>query len=152
MPTTFLCFNRNSYGMAVIIKCKACLAMTGVRCAPGGRQSPGAGGCRGLQPSKRCVHRYPNRGSPGGLRYRRKNCLGVDRQGERDLRSLFLITSRMPACSSGHDQNAPDHKNRDDQRGTEAAEVEAAVRNRFGQKVADSRSERACKDEGRPEQ
>jgi hypothetical protein len=71
------------------------------------------------------------------------------RQGSGFRSPISLLSAKR---SSGHDQNAPDHKNRDDQRGTEAAEVEAAVRNRFGQKVADSRSERACKDEGRPEQ
>jgi hypothetical protein len=58
----------------------------------------------------------------------------------------------MAACPLGHEQNAADHENRDNQGGADATEIKSAARDGLGKKIADRRSDRTGEDERRPEQ
>ena len=58
----------------------------------------------------------------------------------------------MIARSLPRKQNTKKNECCDDQRGADAAEIESARRNGFGEKVTQRRAERAGEDERRPEQ
>ena len=57
------------------------------------------------------------------------------------------MTLRVGTCSLGHEQNAAGHENRDDQGGADATEIESSIGNRFGEKIADGRTEWTGEDE-----
>ena len=63
----------------------------------------------------------------------------------------LLRSSRVIARSLPRKQNTKNNRCCDDQRGTDAAKIESARRNGFGQKVTQRRAERAGEDERRPE-
>ena len=63
----------------------------------------------------------------------------------------LLRSSRVVARSLPRKQNTKNNRCCDDQRGTDAAKIESARRNGFGQKVTQRRAERAGEDERRPE-
>ena len=64
----------------------------------------------------------------------------------------LLRSSRVIARSLPRKQNTKKNECCDDQRGADAAEIESARRNGFGEKVTQRRAERAGEDERRPEQ
>ena len=54
----------------------------------------------------------------------------------------LLFSFRVAACPLRCEQDTADDKGRDDQRGADTAQVEAAVRHGFGEQVAHGRAER----------
>ena len=64
----------------------------------------------------------------------------------------LLMSSRVIARSLPRKQNTKNNRRCDDQGGADAAEIESARRNGFGEKVTQRSAKRAGEDERRPEQ